>query len=222
MATIEYTNQPKIFSLQDFRGISNQFGGLAKASRFIVTFNLKGQLVSGYAPMARDLTYLCEVAEMPGRGFLSIDGIRYYGPTFQLPFVTEYTDISLTFLCRNKQYERQFFDNWMTLINPPNTYDFNYRDDYSADINIWHLTDVGEDFAKAEYNITIEDAYPTLVNPQSATWVDDNFQRLSVNFTYFRWIRKGLDPEARDQTNAAGYNYDLVIGASEDRNGRNT
>lgn len=198
MSTITYPNSPKRFKMQDFRSSSDRFGGFAKSARFAVTIATRGNILKQKtsSTIARDLTYLCEVAEMPGRGFLSIDGYRYYGPQFKLPFMSEYADISLTFLCRNKQYERQFFDDWMEVINPTDTYDFRYRDNYTSEIDIWQFSDIGENYAEAEYCITLHDAYPTLVNPQSATWGDDNFQRLTVAFTYTKWTRKGLDHES--------------------------
>jgi hypothetical protein len=79
----------------------------------------------------RELPYLCEVAEIPRRGFMNMD-VRYYGPNEKLPFLTQYEDMNLTFLCRNKSYERQFFDDWMSIINPTNTFDFNYRESYES------------------------------------------------------------------------------------------
>ena len=200
MSTINYPNAPKRFKMQDFRSTSDRFGGFAKSARFAVTISPRGTVLRdlNMKSVARDLTYLCEVAEMPGRGFLSMDGYRYYGPQFKLPFMSEYADISLTFLCRNKQYERQFFDDWMEIINPTDTYDFRYRDDYASEIDIWQFSDIGRDYADAEYCISLHDAFPILVNPQSATWGDDNFQRLTVAFTYTKWTRKGLDRESGD------------------------
>lgn len=199
MSTINYPNAPKRFTMQDFRSASDRFGGFAKSARFAVTISPRSEVLKFLGPsLAKDLTYLCEVAEMPGRGFLSIEGIRYYGPQFKLPFNTEYSDISLTFLCRNKQFERQFFDNWMEYINPTDTYHFRYRDNYASEINIWQFSDIGVDYAAAEYCITLHDAWPVLVNPQSATWGDDNFQRLTIAFTYSKWTRKGLDSPSGD------------------------
>jgi hypothetical protein len=134
--------------------------------------------------------------------------LRYYGPSFKLPFQTTYEDINMTFLCRTTSLERQFFDDWLLVINPINTWDFNYRDDYRAEIDIFQFGEFSEDdngsFSdmssstgpEAVYKFTLHNAYPVLVNPQPATWADvDQFQRLIVSFTYTHWSRKGLDPE---------------------------
>ena len=43
------------------------------------------------------------------------------------------------------------------------------------------------------YAFTLYKAYPLLVNSQPVTWTDDNFLRLTVNFTYTEWRREGKD-----------------------------
>jgi len=202
MVAINFPNAPVDFRLPDFAAIDSKYDGMAQSARFAVHIKPQG-LMSNYASFAQDLVYLCEASELPGRSFLNVD-VRYYGPNQKLPFQSQYEDINMTFLCRNKSFERQFFDDWMMVINPPNTFDFYYRDEYSCEIDIYQYSYIGADnesiFNPAlehspEYCITLMDAYPLLVNPQPMTWQDDMFQRLIVNFTYSKWIRKGLDPE---------------------------
>lgn len=151
---------------------------------------------------------------MPGRGFVSLDGIRYYGPAFKLPVYTEYDDINLTFICRTASLERQFFDDWMFAINPTNTFDFNYRDDYRAEIDIYQFADYsdGDNSAPAaQYCITLLDAWPYMLSPQPSSWSDDQFQRLVVSFTYMKWVRKGIEPTS-SWGEPPNFAYDLVKG----------
>lgn len=190
--------------MQDVLSVINQNGGLAKSCRFIVRINTPAAFNRQYS-ILRDLSFLCEAAEMPGRGFVSAD-VRYYGPNQKLPVQTQYEDTTMTFLCRSEFYERQFFDNWMQIINPSNTFDFNYRADYETTIEIMQFAEyaptintttgpnrgLAQSAAKAPketYRITLYNAYPMLVNPQPMTWADDQIQRLSVTFTYHKWKR---------------------------------
>lgn len=192
-----------------FYSISQKFGSLAKSARFVARIVPTGARINAIAsrnPAYRELMYLCEAAEYPGRGFMNVD-LRYYGPSFKLPYQSTYEDINLTFICRNEGYERQFFDDWMREINPNNSFDFNYRDEYACYIEIFQLADYSEiapavpsygvelypEPAKATYKFTLLDAYPILVNPQQITWADDQFLRLGVSFTYHWWTRYGLD-----------------------------
>jgi len=156
--------------------------------------------------MFEDLIYLCEVAEFPGRGFQNVD-LRYYGPSFKMPFQTSYEDINLTFLCRSNSIERQLFDDWMDLINPVNTFDFNYRDDYACQIDIFQYSEYdkkgGYGSSDVEYMFSLKDAWPVLVNPQQVTWADDQFLRLGVTFTYTKWTRGNLDPSPTVDANGS-------------------
>lgn len=208
---------PKDLTMLDFRAISQDFGGLAKSCRFATVIRPVGRYIQPYATFTRDLTYLTEIAELPGRGFMNID-VRYYGPNHKLPFQTTYEDMNLTFLCRTDSYERKFFDDWMLVINPINSFDFNYRDDYRADIDIYQFSEIGDmnEEPEAVYGITIKNAYPLLVNPQPVTWSDDQFQRLVVSFTYTHWTRYGLDPTPRQGT-PDGFSYNLVEGRNVTR-----
>lgn len=198
MANIPINNAPQSLSMIDFKALSDSYGGPAKSCRFAVRINPQGNLIQQISGgFTQDLVYLCEAAEYPGRGFLNVD-VRYYGPNIKLPYQPTYEDITLTFICRNSSFERQFFDDWQVLINPPNTFDFNYRDDYRSQIEIFHFDEENN----PQYYFTLLDAYPVLVNPQQLTWGDDQFLRLGVTFSYSWWVRPGID-DVRSTTTAA-------------------
>lgn len=208
MSSIPVKNPLTNLTMNDVRAVSSQYGGLAKSARFAVRINpAQAHLSFGYGQFLRDFTYLCEAAEMPGRGFQSLD-VRYYGPNQKLPFQSQYEDITMTFLCRSESFERQFFDDWMEIINPTNSFDFSYRSEYQTTIEVIQLAEYGAAAArypKETYKITLFNAYPTLVNPQPMTWADDQVQRLGVTFTYHKWKREGYDK-------AVTNNPDLVKG----------
>lgn len=227
MATIAISNAPRQLSMIDFRAISDMYNGLQRSCRFVVQIIPVGRFLQPYGTFLRDMVYLCEVAEFPGRSFMNTD-VRYYGPSHKLPFQSQYEDINLTFVCRNGSLERQFFDDWQLIVNPNNTWDFNYRDDYRANINVYQYEDAGSPNMMgilggpanpppglipggptAQYWMSIYNAYPLLLNSQPVTWADDQFQRVIVSFTYTSWNRPGIDPVPR--TNApGGFSFNLV------------
>lgn len=199
MPVSNISNAPSFFSMDRFKAISDKYGSLAKSCRFAVRINPQGsQVTSISGGFQNDLMYLCEAAEYPGRGFLNVD-VRHYGPNFKLPYQSTYEDITLTFLCRNESIERLFFDNWQMVINPIDTFNFSYRDDYRAQIDVFQIDDKGD----AQYHFSLLDAYPVLVNPQQLTWADDQFLRLGVTFTYSWWTRPNVDPAPKSTTPAA-------------------
>ena len=209
MPSYSIQNPPDKLTMNDVKSVSSMYEGLVKSSRFAIRIIPVGDLLLqlNYGDFLRDFTYLSDATELPGRAFMSIDQ-RYYGPNFKLPFQSQYEDIAITFLCRTQSFERQFFDDWMEIINPTNIWDFSYRDSYRAKIEVFQLAghgvttssgagrpDTPATAPKPTYKWTIWDAYPVIVNPQSATWADDQFQRLTVSFTYTKWTREGRDTE---------------------------
>lgn len=200
MATYNITNPPVLPSMDEIRAQTDRYGGLAKSARFMARIIPEGasNYMTNSATFMRDLSYLCEAAEFPGRGFQSQD-LRYYGPNFKVPYQTSYEDLNLTFLCRDAFYERQLFDTWMEVINPNATYNFSYRDDYTCKIELFQISDIagfGEDIAtapEATYKFSFIKAWPVLINPQPVTWADDNFHRLTVTFTFTKWMREEGD-----------------------------
>ena len=200
--------------------ISSKYGSFAKSCRFAVKIDMPNQLNDyitkrglGQNNMIKDLTYLCEAAEYPGRGFNNFEP-RYYGPAFKMPYQTTYQDTTMIFICRTNSYERQFFDDWMESINPQNTFDFNYRDQYSTNIHIYKFDEVGQvstngtsKVATPSYKFTLTRAWPVNIAGQEVTWADSEFLRLSVTFTYNQWFRENLDT-------IAGNRDKLVLGRS--------
>lgn len=213
MPSFNIDNQPTNLKMADFWAYSAAFDSLAKSSRFAVRIVPSGQNSFlrrlGYSGLMQQFTYLCETAELPGRGFMSID-LRYYGPSFKVPYQSDYQETAMTFLCRAQSFERQFFDDWMEVINPTSTFDFNYKDSYKCEIQMFQFSEKANDSNGTEplatYAWTLHDAYPVLINPQPVTWADDNFQRLAVSFHFSKWTRKNRDPESGT--------YNLVEGAS--------
>ena len=201
MASFNINNAPIDFDMDTFQAVSDDLGSLARSCRYAVTITppvglytsgtSNGGTVNDYLDVnsiSRDLTYLCEAAEFPGRGFENIE-IAWYGPKFKVPHRSQYEPINLTFICRYGSLEREFFDEWMNLINPVDTYNFNYRDSYATNLRLFSF----DEDNNPTYSFTLVDCFPILINPQPVTWTDDNFLRLVVNFTYTKWLREGRD-----------------------------
>ena len=142
--------------------------------------------------MSRNLALQCEAAELPGKTMTTAD-VKIYGPTFKVPYQTQYSDTSLTFLCTNEFYERKLFDRWMEAIHPSDTNNLRYpkgdKTRYMTNIKIIQY----DDFIKQIYAVELIDAFPIGVAPQSLSWGDDAFHRLQISFAYqkYRTIYEG-------------------------------
>ena len=206
MASFTPPNPPANLRLDNFYTTVTADGGPAKSCRFVVRIlpattnglsNPSNILnTADYATLLQDLSYLCEQAEFPGRSF-DFSDFRYYGPTFQMPYNSKYAgQTDFVFYCRTESYERQLFDDWLEYINPSNTFDFNFPDNYYAEIQVFQITDYKDSQTEqpaAMYAWTLNQAWPLAVNPQPVTWGDEDLLRLTVTFSYKHWSRPNRD-----------------------------
>ena len=138
------------------------------------------------ASLSRYLALQCETAELPGRTLLTQD-VKIYGPTFKVPYQSQYNDINLGFICTNDFYERKLFDRWIEAIHPSDTNNMRFpkgnETRYMCNITIIQY----DDFIKQIYSVQLIDAFPIGVAAQPLSWTEDNFHRLSVQFAYQRY-----------------------------------
>lgn len=193
MATNQVTqNGIKDLDIQKFRSVLDTGGSAAKACRFLVAIRPPQSLKS----FPGDLHYMCETADFPGRGF-GVTQARYYGPAQVFPNNTEYQPLALTFMCRADSRERRFFDDWLDFINPVNTFNFEYPNNYYSEIDIYQYSEWGRGSGKKptpniSYSWKLHKAWPTLVNDQATNWADQDILRLQVTFAYKYWDRPNL------------------------------
>ena len=145
-----------------------------------------GSSVGGNPTISRYLSLQCESAELPSKNFVT-DDVKIYGPTFKVPYQTQYSDMTLTFICTNDFYERKLFERWMEAIMPTDTNNMRYpkgeNSRYMTEITIKQYNeDVTQIFAAK-----LIDAYPIGISAQPLNWGEDNFHRLSIQFAYQRY-----------------------------------
>ena len=152
------------------------------------------------ASLSRYLALQCETAELPGKTLMTHDA-KVYGPSFKVPYMSQYGDTNLTFICTNDFYERKLFERWLEAINPTDTNNLRYakgeKTRYMTNIKIIQY----DDFIKQIFAIELIDAFPIGIAAQPLSWAEDTFHRLSVQFAYqkYRVVYDG--------------NYDLVAAA---------
>lgn len=189
------TNAPQSLRMDNIMAAAGQFGGFARACRFAVTITPM-RTSSGTSRVPRnDLIYMCDAAEFPGRGF-GVTEVRYYGPSLALPNNTEYQTANFSFLCRVSSKERQFFDDYMETINPTNSFNFEYAQNYWSEVKIFQFGETpaiaGGDTPGVVYSWRLLKAWPILVNPQPVSWGETDILRLQVTFSYNYWDRPDL------------------------------
>lgn len=182
----------KDLNMGRFKSVLDNGGSLAKACRYIVAIKPTTAIKS----FPRELHYLCEAAEFPGRGF-NVVQTRYYGPSQMYPVNSEYQPLSLTFMCRSDSQERRFFDDWLDLINPVDNFNFEYPEKYYCQIELYQYAEYGSNQSTTptphiSYQWRLNKAWPTLVSPQPVGWAEQDILRMSVTFAYKYWDRPNL------------------------------
>lgn len=239
-------NTPTL-TLDEFRATIGKDDGPAKASRFVMRISPPAGNPTFGGDIFQDLQFLCESTELPGREFIA-NQLRHYGPEFKIPYHTSYGDLQVTFLCRDKFRERKLFDDWMELIQPTGSYDFNYKKSYISTIEVFMMSDIGEIQKpdvdpcglpipranpmftnpvmkdKHTYKMIYEEAYPISVGTQGLNGSDSDFMRLNVIFAYTKWKRDTLStPEIYKLVDfAGGIGKDNLVLPSAALDGKNT
>lgn len=210
---MKISNPPNSAFLTEFKKTLDAHGGPAKQCRFAVKIHpvKNNQLLArGYSSLLNDMVLLCESVEFPSRGMDYVEA-RYYGPNIQMPTNSKYAQqADLVFICRTQSYERQMFDDWMEIINPSQTFDFNYLDQYESEIQIFQFSDYesakDSKVMEPEYQWTLLRAYPLQVHAQPVTWTDQDILKLAVTFSYRYWFRPGIDDQGVTQGRITGVN----------------
>ena len=137
------------------------------------------------ATLSRYLALQCETAELPGRTLMTQEA-KVYGPSFKVPYQSQYNEITLTFLSTNEFWERKLFDRWIEALLPADTNTRRYAkgpQTYMTPIKIIQY----DDFIKQIYAVELIDAFPIGVSAQQLSWSEDSFHRVSVQFAYQRY-----------------------------------
>jgi len=157
--------------------IGSAFGAGGAADEYSKTSN---------SSMSRYLALQCENAELPGRTTATAD-VKIYGPTFKVPYQTQYGDTTLTFLCTNDFFERKLFEIWMECIHPSDTNNVRYakgeKSRYLTNIKIIQY----DEFIKQIFAVELMDAFPIGIAGQPLNWSEEGFHRLSIQFAYQKY-----------------------------------
>lgn len=191
-------SKPRIRSIQDFR--SSFTTDLGRPAHFDVVLTVpplftSSEFGAGIASTER-LTFRCESAQIPGREIATQD-LKIYGPVEKLPYHSNYGDATFTFICSSSMIEKNLFDLWMDYINPPETWNFRFKNNYITNILVNQYDSTKEN----TYQVTLIDAFPIGMSQLDLNWADDGYHRLSITFAYTYWAH--TSPYKAEQVSSA-------------------
>ena len=171
----------KIDNLKKAIDIGN---GVTMASHFAaeIVFPESLRVASNESFSPRNMTIYCQSASIPGTQIATAD-LALYGPPIKMPYGLIYQDLSLSFICTNSMSQRYVFEEWRRLIVDPTTNYVNYYDKYVGYAFVWKLDQSG----KFVYGAVCEEIYPVAILEQELAAQNNDWLRLSVQFSYRRW-----------------------------------
>lgn len=204
------------FNIAEFSANISDFGVL-QPNKFFVYFstprglynsvisptgNVLGALSTNYLVQMR-----AEQARLPGINLLTVDNQRYgIGTVQKMPYGTQFTDTSFTFVMDRNGQLYQYFYAWMTEIVDFNgagqivngrqryvssqpSYLMGYKDGYSTDLSIVIFDNTGIPVKV----ITLYEAFPNSMNEIALDWNNQNsLMKVTVGFTFKEWSMGGV------------------------------
>ncbi len=160
--------------------------GPTMASQFQVIFSLPSALRTGSEGFnSTSLSILCQSATLPGTQVATTE-LPVYGPGVKMPYGLIYQDLNITFLCTNSMAQRKIFEEWRRIIIDPTSNYVNYYDTYVGEILVQKLNQSGQ----ASHSVLYEEAFPIAIYEQELASTNNDWLKLSVQFSYRRWRTK--------------------------------
>lgn len=162
--------------------------GLARSNRFAVRIPL---------PFADNeqsniIRLFCDTVQLPGINIESTPQ-RFWGEVRQLPFDRSFGEINLTFYMDTNMTPKKLFDDWISLIQNPDTRALNYYNSYVQDVTI-EVLELGSD--NVVYEVELREAYPKSISQIQLDSSSKEVMKLNVSLAYKYYITKNapLDP----------------------------
>jgi hypothetical protein len=165
-------------NLDAFKAAMARRGGISKANRFDMICTLPPNIASD--DKGRDLTLMCESAQLPGKQITSIE-YSLYGHNIKVPtgFIQE--DVTLVFNITNDYYAKRIFDLWQNVVVSNTTFNLAYDSEFKVDIMIRQLNDDDS----VVYTTHLLRAYPISVQAMTLdNNSDSQTQKLTVVIAY--------------------------------------
>jgi hypothetical protein len=214
---------------QNRRDLNNFLGTISKVKGFTRPAYFYVEIAPPYmmrdeSETARNLTFLCESANLPGVSLATSEIRRYgYGPVERKPYAPIFVDTTMTFFADASGIVQKFFYKWMNGIvkfdelpfgpigqigaYPLAPFEVNYKDQYKADILITTVDEANNDIV----NVRFRDAYPIFMGDINLGWGDtDSISRLPITFTYFNWKIEKININQLQSTRSPGLIQNLL------------
>lgn len=164
--------------------ISGVLGNIARSA-----FSGGNISLGGFISDPRDLSMLCETAEIPGKTIGTQERITDLKP-IKVPYTYAVGDASFSFICTNDFYPYKYFQTWMDSIIQKEPYYVRYKSEYTTDITVQQMGNT--DFIPV-HGVRLVNAYPIGITAvELSNNAENAATRFSVQFAYDYYETEGL------------------------------
>lgn len=158
------------------------------------TFPDQSQLNAAHNQNGRRVRAFCNTISMPDRTF-DMKEIKHHGPERKFAYNYKSLPITASFYADKFLRERSYFELWQNSAYSLQSHNFNYYDNYVADINIFQL---GSYISQNErddvtYAVKLFDCYPSVISNVEYSHDANVVQTFSVTFTFRHWVNYFID-----------------------------
>ena len=151
-------------------------GSMARANRFAVLFSPP----SGVSPAnMQNILLFCDTIQLPGTTYSTVQN-RTFGEFREVPYERLYEPINMTFYVDVDMKVKTLFDNWINVVQNPNTRTFNYYEDYICDLSI-EVQDINDN---TRYEVKLFECYPKSIGAVQLDNASKDPMKLSVTLQY--------------------------------------
>ena len=192
-------------TIDTLKSVIGKRGGFAKANRFNVIFTPPTQSLLNLSPSAiigvlaggqsakslisdpRDISLLCQGANIPGQQITTID-YQAQKQVVPIPYAIIEEDVTLKFLMTSDYYIKRMMDDWVSSIVNLESYQVGYKKDFACDVIIQQLD--AENVPT--YGVKLINAFPTSVTGIELDQAQESAaMELSVTMSYDRVETQG-------------------------------
>ena len=161
--------------------------GLARSNRYTVEMALPGTTYS--QNQYRKMLLFCEAVQLPGLN-VNTTPIRTFGEVREMPYEMNYDPLTLSFYVDGNMVIKGIFDEWILSVHNINTRNFNYYNNYTADVVKIFVEDL---MNKPKYIVGLYEVYPKTVSQVQMGYDQKDVMKLSVSFAYKYWRSETLN-----------------------------
>lgn len=152
---------------------------LARSNRFAVMFSPPSGISSS---SLNNILLFCDSVQIPGINYSTVQN-RSFGEFREVPYEKLFEAINMTFYVDASMHVKTLFDNWINMIQNPETRTFNYYKEYTSEMSI----EVQDTINRTRYEIKLFECYPKTIAAIQLDNSSKELMKLSVTLQYKYW-----------------------------------